>query len=153
MIGNVTGLSVQTALMKIQWCVSPIDALPKSCQPFPVAVFFCQHRSARQGRCTRQMYRVSRRRTYIGRYVQYDWLGRLRSFPNVILEDTGDICKRDIQLIGRKGILDKTNHFVRLGVSESHGFLQYKKVAMCRPHRIEAKREMRWRLYKTGWNF
>jgi len=44
------------------------------------------------------------RRCNVDCYVQGD---RLRRFPNVILENTGDICTRDVQLIERKGILDK----------------------------------------------
>jgi hypothetical protein len=40
MIGTEAGLNGQTATMKVQWCVSPIDVLPTSCQPFPVTVFF-----------------------------------------------------------------------------------------------------------------
>ena len=31
MIGTEAGLSVQTAVMEVQWCVSPIDVLPTSC--------------------------------------------------------------------------------------------------------------------------
>jgi hypothetical protein len=50
MIGTETGLSVQTAAMKVQWCVSPIDVLPTSRQPFPVTVFFLLASTIRQGR-------------------------------------------------------------------------------------------------------
>ncbi len=39
MIGTEAGLSVQTATMKVQWCVSPIDVLPTSRQPFLVTIF------------------------------------------------------------------------------------------------------------------
>ena len=54
-------------------------------------------------------------------YVQRD---RLRcSFANVILENTRDICTRDVQVIEIKKVLKKTNHFEMLGVSASHGFL------------------------------
>jgi hypothetical protein len=59
----------------------------------------------------------------VDRYVQCDRLRRPCSFPNVILEDTRDIYTRDVQLIERKGIFNKTNHFERLGVSASHGSL------------------------------
>jgi hypothetical protein len=38
MIGTEAGLSVQTAAMKLQWCVSPTNILPTGCQPFPVTV-------------------------------------------------------------------------------------------------------------------
>ena len=31
MIGTEAGLSVQTAAMKVQWCISPINALPTRC--------------------------------------------------------------------------------------------------------------------------
>ena len=40
MIGTEAGLSVQTATMKVQWCVSPIDLLPTNSQLFPVIIFF-----------------------------------------------------------------------------------------------------------------
>jgi hypothetical protein len=60
MIGTEAGLSGQTATMKVQWCVSPIDVLPTSCQPFPVTVFFLLASIS----STRQMRRSSRRRTY-----------------------------------------------------------------------------------------
>jgi hypothetical protein len=63
------------------------------------------------------------RRCNVDRYVQGDRLRRPLSFPNVILEDTRDICTRDVQLIERKGILNKTDHFESLGVSASHGSL------------------------------
>ena len=49
-------------------------------------------------------------------YVQCDRLRRLRSSPSAITEDTLDICTRDVQLIEREGILNKTNQFERLGV-------------------------------------
>jgi hypothetical protein len=62
-------------------------------------------------------------RCNVDRYVQGDRLRRRRRFPNVILEDTRDICMRNVQLIGRNGILNKTNHVETLGVSESHGSL------------------------------
>ena len=57
------------------------------------------------------------------RDIKCDRLRRPRSSPNVILEDTRDICTRDIQLIERKAILDETNHFGRIGVSASRGYL------------------------------
>jgi hypothetical protein len=38
MVSTEAGLSVQTATVKVQWCVSPIDVLPIVYQPFPV---FC----------------------------------------------------------------------------------------------------------------
>src|SRR6266566_4249746 len=62
------------------------------------------------------------RRCNVDRYVKCDRLGQPRSFPNVILEDTRDICRRDVQLIERKGVLTgkKTNHVESLGVSASH---------------------------------
>jgi hypothetical protein len=41
MIGTEAGLSVQTATMKVQWCVSPIDVLPIRGQPFPLLSSFC----------------------------------------------------------------------------------------------------------------
>jgi hypothetical protein len=66
---------------------------------------------------------VQARRRNIDRYVQSDRLGRLRSSPTAIPEDTRDICTRDIQLIEQEEILSKTNHFERLGVSASHGSL------------------------------
>jgi hypothetical protein len=66
---------------------------------------------------------VKVRRCNVDRYVQCDRLRRPRSYPNVILEDTSDICTRNVQLIELKGILNKTNHFERLGVSASHGSL------------------------------
>jgi len=55
-------------------------------------------------------------------YTVTDW-GRLRSSTSTIPEDTRDICIRDVQLIEQNGILNKTNHFERLGVSASHGCL------------------------------
>src|SRR6266849_2753695 len=64
---------------------------------------------------------VQVRRFNVDRYVQCDRLRRPHSFPNVVLEDTRDICTRDFQLIGRKGILNKTDRFERLEVSASHG--------------------------------
>ena len=57
------------------------------------------------------------------RYVQCNRLGQPRSSPNAIPEDTRDFCTRDVQLIKRRGILDKTNHFERLRVSAFHGSL------------------------------
>jgi hypothetical protein len=63
------------------------------------------------------------RRCNVDRYVQGDRLRRPHSFPNAILEDTRDICTRDVQLIEQKGILNKTNHVESLGVSASHGCL------------------------------
>jgi hypothetical protein len=53
---------------------------------------------------------VEVRRCYVDRYVKCDRLRRPRSFPNVILEDTRDICMRDVQLIEQKGILNKTQN-------------------------------------------
>jgi hypothetical protein len=61
MIGTEAGLSVQTATMKVQWYVSPIDVLPISCQPFLVTVFFLLASIS----STKQMHHSSRRRTYI----------------------------------------------------------------------------------------
>jgi hypothetical protein len=56
--------------------------------------------------------------------VQDDRLRRPRSFPIVILEDTRDICTRDVQLVKRKGVLNKTNHVESQGVrSTSDGSL------------------------------
>jgi hypothetical protein len=60
MIGTEAGLSVETATMKVQWCVSRIDGLSTSCQPFPVTLFLLASISS-----TRQRRRSSRRRTYI----------------------------------------------------------------------------------------
>jgi hypothetical protein len=57
------------------------------------------------------------------RYVQCHRLRRPRNFPNVSLEDTRDICTRDVQLVERKGFSTKTNHFETLGVSAFHGTL------------------------------
>jgi hypothetical protein len=59
----------------------------------------------------------------VDRYVKCDRLCQSRNFRNVILEDTGDICTGDVQLIERKGILDKTYLFESLGVSAFHGTL------------------------------
>jgi hypothetical protein len=42
---------------------------------------------------------VQVRRCDVDRYVQCDWVRRPRSFPNVILEDTRDLCPRDVQLV------------------------------------------------------
>ena len=42
---------------------------------------------------------VQVRRSNFDRYVQSDRLRGPRSFPNVIIEDTRDICTRDVQLI------------------------------------------------------
>ena len=61
MIGTEAGLSVQTATMKVQWCVSPVDALPTSRQPFPVTIFFLLASIS----STRQMRRLSQKRKYI----------------------------------------------------------------------------------------
>ena len=38
MIGTEAGLSVETAAMKVQWCVSSINVLPTSSQPFPLTI-------------------------------------------------------------------------------------------------------------------
>ena len=51
----------QTATMKVRWCVSPINVLLTSCQPFPVPVFFLSASIS----STRQTRRSSRGRTYI----------------------------------------------------------------------------------------
>jgi hypothetical protein len=40
MIGTEPGPSVQTATMQVQWCVSQIDSLSTSCQPFTVTLLF-----------------------------------------------------------------------------------------------------------------
>jgi hypothetical protein len=40
MIGTEAGLSVETAAMRVQWCVFPINVLPTGCQPFPVTALF-----------------------------------------------------------------------------------------------------------------
>jgi hypothetical protein len=61
------------------------------------------------------------RRCNVDRYVEGHRLRRPRSFP--ILEDTGYICTRDVQLIEQKGIFNKTNHVESLGVLASHGRL------------------------------
>jgi hypothetical protein len=63
------------------------------------------------------------RRCDVGRYVKYDRLRGPRSFPNAVLEDTRDIYTQDVQLIERRGMPNKTNHFERLGESASHGSL------------------------------
>ena len=60
----------------------------------------------------------------VDRYVKFDWLRRPRGIPNVILEDTRDICTQDVRSIEQVGLSIKTNHFERLGVSASHGFLR-----------------------------
>ena len=49
-------------------------------------------------------------------YEQGDGLHRPRSFPRVILEDARDICTRDVHLIERKRIPNKTNHVESQGV-------------------------------------
>ena len=59
MIGTEACLSMQTAAMKVQWCISPINILPMSCQPFPVITFLSTLISL-----TRQMCCSSQRRTY-----------------------------------------------------------------------------------------
>jgi hypothetical protein len=64
---------------------------------------------------------VQVRRCNVDRYVEGDRLRRPRNLP--ILEDTGDICTRDVQLIERRGIVNKTNHVESLGVLTSHGRL------------------------------
>ena len=61
MIGTEARLRVQTAAMKVQWCVSPIDVLPTSCQPFPVIIIFLSTSIS----STRQTRRSSRTRTYL----------------------------------------------------------------------------------------
>lgn len=61
MIGTEAGLSVETAAMKVQWCVSSTNVLPTSFQTFPVAVLFLLASIS----STRQMLRSSRRRIYI----------------------------------------------------------------------------------------
>jgi hypothetical protein len=66
---------------------------------------------------------VAQLRCNLDRYVKCDRLRRPRGFPNVILEDTRDICTRDVQPIERKGILNQTNLFESLGVLASHGCL------------------------------
>ena len=48
---EMIGLSVQTAAMKLQWCVSPIDVLPTFSRHVTSQCSFCWHRSARQGEC------------------------------------------------------------------------------------------------------
>jgi hypothetical protein len=50
------------------------------------------------------------RRCNVKRYVQGGQWCRPHSFPIVILEDTRDICTRDVQLVELKGILNRTNH-------------------------------------------
>jgi hypothetical protein len=64
-VSNVLGMtyteaSVQTAAMKVQWCVSPINILPTVCQPFTVLILFLlasiiltiqMHRSSRMHTC------------------------------------------------------------------------------------------------------
>jgi hypothetical protein len=62
---------------------------------------------------------VAQVRCNVDCYVQGDRLRRPRSFPNVILKDTWDICMRDVQLIERKRILNKTNHVESQGVSSA----------------------------------
>jgi hypothetical protein len=61
MIGTEAGHGVETAAMKVQWCVSLINVLPTDCQPFPVIGFFL----LASINSTRQMRRSSQRRTYI----------------------------------------------------------------------------------------
>ena len=61
MIGTEARLRVQTAAMKVQWCVSPIDVLPMGCQPSPFIVFSLLASISSIG----LMCRSSQRRTYI----------------------------------------------------------------------------------------
>jgi hypothetical protein len=61
MVGTEAGLSVQTAAMKMQWYVSPINVLPTSCQSVTINVFFLLASIS----STKQMRRSSRWRTYI----------------------------------------------------------------------------------------
>jgi hypothetical protein len=61
MIGTEAGLSVQTAAMKVQWCVSPVNVSQAGCQLVSVVVFFLLASIS----STRRMRRSSRRRTYI----------------------------------------------------------------------------------------
>jgi hypothetical protein len=63
---------------------------------------------------------VQVQRCDVDRYVKCDQLHRRRSFPNVIPEDTRDVCTQDVQLVERDKIFNKTNHFERLGVFASH---------------------------------
>jgi hypothetical protein len=35
MFGTKAGLSLQIAIMRVYWCVSPFNVLPTCCQPFP----------------------------------------------------------------------------------------------------------------------
>src|SRR6267154_580573 len=81
-----------------------------------------------------------RRMCNVHRYVKCDQLRRPRSFPNVILEDTRDICTRYVQLIKRKGILNKRTTL--RGEGYRHLMGPYKDVGMCRPFRIKTKCEM-----------
>jgi hypothetical protein len=66
-------------------------------------------------------------RCNVDHYVKCDRLCQPRSSFNVVVEDTGDVytrATRDVQLTERKGILDRTNHSERPGVSASHGPLK-----------------------------
>ena len=51
---------------------------------------------------------VQARRCDIDCNVQCDWLGRPRSTPNAIPQNTRDICKRDVQTIKQKGGLHRS---------------------------------------------
>jgi hypothetical protein len=61
MIGTEARLKVQTTAMKVQWCVSLIDVLPTSCQPYPVIIILLSTSIS----STKQMRRSSRMRTYV----------------------------------------------------------------------------------------
>jgi hypothetical protein len=62
MISTEAGLSVQIAVKKMLWCVSPINVLPTGCQVFPV-IIFCLLASISSFISTLQMRSSSRRLT------------------------------------------------------------------------------------------
>ncbi len=73
MIGTEAGLSVQTATMKVQWCVSPINIL----SPLPFTVFFLLALIS----STRQMPRSSLRHTYISSAYNASYRARACTGP------------------------------------------------------------------------
>ena len=83
-ISTEAGLSVHTAEMKVQWCVSPTNILPMSCQLFLVPVFFLLA-SIRQMSRWHAMHRLTLRRP---RRVSLPSLQNPRVQPNPYVHRT-----------------------------------------------------------------
>ena len=84
-------------------------------------------------------------------YIKCGRTRRPRSIPNAILEDTRDICTRDVQPIEQE--IFSIKRTTLRGQGYPHFMGAYKDVGMCRPLRIKAKCERRRRLYEAERNF